>query len=384
MAAWRWRFVSHLSSPPFSQLWADPPSPGLASLHRRALLTWTHGPPTSALLVKKAGDAAAAAATRRLADWLSARGVAVYAERAVVATEFPDLLPFTPGPGGVGEGGRGRGNDAAPPTVPSPTPDFCVTLGGDGTVLRLASLFAGDEPLPPVVALAMGSLGFLTPFDAGAAEAVLASVLAAGHGGGEDSAVYCTLRTRKACVVVKADGSPASPPRLVLNECLLDRGASPAMVTFDLDVDGAPVTRVEADGVIVASPSGSTAYSLSAGGPMVAPSVPCTLVTPVAPHSLSFRPLVLPEAAVVRLSLPASSRAAARVSFDGRHPARLPRGGGVVVSTARCALPFITLGALDADWYEGLVGKLGWASPIRAADRSGKAGGRGGGGGRGR
>lgn len=147
----------------------------------------------------------------------------------------------------------------------------------------------------------------------------------------------------------------------------------------------APVTRVEADGVIVATPSGSTAYNLSSGGPLVAPSVPCTLVTPVAPHSLSFRPVVLPEAAEISLTLPASSRATARVSFDGRHPTRLPRGGAVRVTTAACALPFVTLGALDADWFEGLVGKLGWATAIRPEPRRGGGGGRAGGrGGRGR
>lgn len=141
---------------------------------------------------------------------------------------------------------------------------------------------------------------------------------------------------------------------------------------------GAPVTTVAADGVIVATPSGSTAYSLSAGGPLVAPSVPATLLTPVAPHSLSFRPLVLPELAELRLTLPLDARCGgARVTFDGRHATRLPPGGCVVVATARAALPCITHAALDLDWWEGLVSKLAWNAPIR---QPGGAGGEGEGG----
>ena len=97
-----------------------------------------------------------------------------------------------------------------------------------------------------------------------------------------------------------------------------------------------------ADGVIVATPSGSTAYSLSAGGPLVAPSVPATLLTPVAPHSLSFRPLVLPELAELRLTLPLDARCGgARVTFDGRHAMRLPPGGCVVIATARAAREYV-------------------------------------------
>ena len=133
-----------------------------------------------------------------------------------------------------------------------------------------------------------------------------------------------------------------------------------------------------ADGVIVATPSGSTAYSLSAGGPLVAPSVPATLLTPVAPHSLSFRPLVLPELAELRLTLPLDARCGgARVTFDGRHATRLPPGGCVVIATARAALPCITHAALDLDWWEGLVSKLAWNAPIRqpGGGRQGDGGG---------
>lgn len=455
----------------------------------------------------KQGDPRAALKAREVADFLTSRGLRVFAERAVVEgaaacaqggplPSFSDLLPFDPrGPASTSEEeeedgteeGHGGGDDdearqrrrveqdgaalaagttgaseASPPlwsprgtgsgagsgagrgaplpprggtrSLSSSGPslstavageddddggevDFCVTLGGDGTVLSLASLFDVDgAPLPPVLSLAMGTLGFLTPFDARQAVPALAALLNA-----NEAAVYCTLRTRKICSVLDARGRPVGPPRHVLNECLIDRGSSPAIIALEVAVDGekrgerervffqtffprktenksrtlfpfflplalssplkkkspvphetiqtqtgAPVTTVAADGVIVATPSGSTAYSLSAGGPLVAPSVPATLLTPVAPHSLSFRPLVLPELAELRLTLPLDARCGgARVTFDGRHAVRLPPGGCVVIATARAALPCITHAALDLDWWEGLVSKLAWNAPIR-------------------
>jgi NAD+ kinase len=121
------------------------------------------------------------------------------------------------------------------------------------------------------------------------------------------------------------------------------------MALLELFVDGRHVTSVAADGLAIATPSGSTAYSLSAGGPMVAPSVPCTIVTPVAPHSLSFRPIVVPETSVLEVHLPEGARAAAaRASFDGRHAARVRRGSSLVVRTCRFALPQVGCGGRGA------------------------------------
>lgn len=259
----------------------------------------------------------------------------VYVENAV-AREVPHARAYAPPP---------EGRAHAPP-APRPEIDLCVTLGGDGTVLHLASLFSDDRcPLPPVVSFAMGTLGFLTPFSAAEAPAVLSRLLARG---GAEEPVFCTLRTRRQCEV-RWRGA-AQWTHTVLNECLLDRGDSPAMVLLEVSVDGRRVTTVQADGLILAPPSGSTAYSMSAGGPMVAPSVPCTLVTPVAPHSLSFRPLIVPEHSVIEVHLPAASRAQARASFDGRHAMRLPRGASIVCRASRYALPVINRRSLDADW----------------------------------
>lgn len=128
----------------------------------------------------------------------------------------------------------------------------------------------------------------------------------------------------------------------VLNECLVDRGASPSLVCLECYIDGHHITSVQvcsrqecrlliwicmrgrqllkargmqADGLIIATPSGSTAYSMAAGGPMAAPSVPCSLLTPIAPHSLSFRPLVVPESSEIEIYLPHTARSMARSVF---------------------------------------------------------------------
>ena len=89
-------------------------------------------------------------------------------------------------------------------------------------------------------------------------------------------------------------------------------GSSPTALSLELSIDGEFVTRAEADGLIVATPTGSTAYSMAAGGAMVAPSVPCTLLTPLSPHSLSFRPLIVPESSEVVVSVAESARTHAR------------------------------------------------------------------------
>lgn len=109
---------------------------------------------------------------------------------------------------------------------------------------------------------------------------------------------------------------------------------------------------------------------------MVAPSVPCTILTPVAPHSLSFRPLVVPETSLIELHVPNSSRAHARASFDGRHTIRLRRNSTIVCRTSQYALPLINMHPLDEDWYEGITAKLRWNGSLRGAGFDGRPGGR--------
>lgn len=310
--------------------WKDPAA---LQLRQCAQILWEDETPKTALIIKAPGNAAATEALREIGLWLMSKGIVVYVEKAELTADFPEFVEF----------------DSQASDV-----DFCVTLGGDGTVLHLASLFQEDEPLPPVISFAMEGLGFLTPFDVRHFGSHLTRLLIANQ-----QTVGCTLRARKRCEVYTAGGRRLSVHH-ALNECIIDRGASATTITVELFVDGQYVTTITANGLIIATPTGSTAYCMTAGGPMVSPLVPCTVITPVAPFSLSFRPLVVPETSDIIFHIAEGSKSMARASFDGRHQTRLVRGSSVRLSTSHCPLPLINVGEFDADWYEGITQKLKW------------------------
>jgi NAD+ kinase len=197
--------------------------------------------------------------------------------------------------------------------------DLVVGLGGDGTMLR-AIQWLGELPndgllMPPVMAFALGSLGFLTPHPFENVEAKLERVLDSDS----ESPLYCTLRARLRCEVITPDGK-VRVVRRALNECLVARGGTSAFQKLDCYVDGQFVAQFQADGVIIATPSGSSAYSMAVGGSLVAPSVPCMLLTPIAPHMLTARPTVLPAGCELELRVPLDARSLPMVSFDGPPP----------------------------------------------------------------
>lgn len=150
-----------------------------------------------------------------------------------------------------------------------------------------------------------------------------------------------------------------------MNEVVVDRGAAMSPLEVEVWVDGRHVTNVQADSLILATPSGSTAYSMSSGGPIVSPSVPCLLITPVAPHSLSFRPIVVPDTSIVDIRVPDQARNCPRASFDAHGRVRLARGSFVRCYAAAFPLPTLSPHALDQDWYGGITEKLGWNHQIR-------------------
>lgn len=309
-------------------------------LRRRGLLQWEPGKPNKVLIIKKIHNQAATDSMQRMGTWLQGLGCIVVAEPSVAEHELPAFLPLE----------QGDHADI----------DLCITLGGDGTVLHLASLFDHDTPMPPVVSFSMGSLGFLTPFDIAEYRALLRRVLAT-----SESPLYCTLHTRMQCEVLRPGNK--TMVHTCLNEVVVDRGAFPAALMLELFIDGSYVTTVEADGLIIATPSGSTAYSMSVGGSLIAPSVPCSIISPIAPLSLSFRPVVVPESSVISVQLPPYARCkAARVSFDGKHCFMLRKGSRVRIQATRNPMPMVNLSAMDNDWYEGITQKLKWNMGGRA------------------
>ncbi|CAH1406588.1 unnamed protein product [Nezara viridula] len=244
-------------------------------------LTW-YKPPLTVLVIKKLRDVSVLQPFVQLVQWLiQEKRMVVFVEQSVMEdtllmnnSEFglikEKLMTFR------------DGKDDLTDKI-----DFIICLGGDGTLLYASLLF--QQSVPPVMAFHLGSLGFLTPFQFDNFEEQVTNVLE-GH-------AALTLRSRLRCIIVrKNEETSHKPPTnlLVLNEVVVDRGPSPYLSNIDLFLDGKHITSVQGDGLIVSTPTGSTAYAVAAGASMIHPSVPAIMVTPICPHSLSFRPIVVP------------------------------------------------------------------------------------------
>ncbi|KAK4971475.1 NAD(+) kinase [Elasticomyces elasticus] len=228
--------------------------------------------------------------------------------------------------------------------------DLVITLGGDGTVLFTSWLF--QRIVPPVLSFSLGSLGFLTNFDFEQYKHQLNKIM----------------------------GDTASDPQSnkiegetheVLNELVIDRGPSSYISSLDLYANDSLLTRISADGIILSTPTGSTAYSLSAGGSLVHPDIPAILLTPICPHTLSFRPMLLNDDMALKVSIPSTGRGGAFVSFDGKGRVELGRGDEVVVRASQ--YPFPTVMGQPLEWFDSISRTLRWNT--RAAEQKDWAGG---------
>ncbi len=147
----------------------------------------------------------------------------------------------------------------------------------------------------------------------------------------------------------------------VLNELVIDRGPSPYVSNLELYGDNELLTVVQADGCIISTPTGSTAYSLSAGGPLTHPSIPGMVLTPICPHTLSFRPMVLSDTLLLKVCVPRSSRSTAYASFDGKGRVELRRGDCVQVEAGRYPFPTVVgEGGTGGEWFESVRRSLRW------------------------
>ncbi|XP_061348058.1 NAD kinase 2, chloroplastic-like isoform X2 [Gastrolobium bilobum] len=176
--------------------------------------------------------------------------------------------------------------------------DFVACLGGDGVILHASNLFRGA--VPPVVSFNLGSLGFLTSHNFEDYKQDLRRVI---HGNSTQDGVSITLRMRLRCEIFRKGKAVPGKVFDILNEVVVDRGSNPYLSKIECYEHDRLITKVQGDGVIVATPTGSTAYSTAAGGSMVHPNVPCMLFTPICPHSLSFRPVILPDSAQLELKV---------------------------------------------------------------------------------
>ncbi|XP_055531070.1 NAD kinase-like isoform X5 [Wyeomyia smithii] len=318
-------------------------------------LTW-YKPPLAVLVIKKVRDSKVLQPFVELVEWLiKEKHMVVWVEGAILDdplltgdkrfTKIQDkLITF--------KDGRDDLTDKI---------DFIICLGGDGTLLYASLLF--QKSVPPVMAFHLGSLGFLTPFQFDNFQEQVTNVLE-GH-------AALTLRSRLRCIIVRKDKteqeiatfrSSQDPTTniLVLNEVVIDRGLSSYLSNIDLFLDGKHITSVQGDGLIVSTPTGSTAYSAAAGASMIHPSVPAILVTPICPHSLSFRPIVLPAGVELKIALSPDSRNSSWVSFDGRNRQELLHGDSLHVTTSIYPVPSICAQDQIADWFDSLAECLHW------------------------
>lgn len=276
-------------------------------------------------VVKKPWNDGALNATMEFIDYIHseypalnvivAEDVAQELEQAYVDKQIPKFDVFT---GTVGE-------------IVAKT-DLIVTLGGDGTTLRAVSAFLNGI-VPPVLSFAMGTLGFLLPFDFSTFKDTFRSVY--------ESRSKALHRTRLECHVVRRDRGLLPEQETLdsmvqkykeahykqhhpgtmlhaMNDVLLHRGLQPNLILLEIYIDSEFLTTTTADGIVFSSPTGSTAYSLSAGGAITHPLVPCILLTPVCPRSLLFRPLVLPSTSHIMIRLSETNRnGLIKLNIDG-------------------------------------------------------------------
>ncbi|KAI5840520.1 ATP-NAD kinase-like domain-containing protein [Morchella snyderi] len=307
------------------------------------------------MIVTKARDNQLVTLTRELAHWLmktprygASIGVNVYVDKKLKESKRFAAQTL------VEEDPRFKG------MLKYWTPDLCwsnpetfdlvLTLGGDGTVLFTSWLF--QRIVPPILSFSLGSLGFLTGFRFENYKEHLNKVLNEG--------MRVNMRMRFTCTVYREENGQMNEGDQfeVLNELVIDRGPSPYVSNLELYGDDDLLTVVQADGCIFSTPTGSTAYSLSAGGSLVHPDIPAVLLTPICPHTLSFRPMLLTDSILLRVSVPKGSRATAWCAFDGKGRIELKQGDHVTIAASQ--YPFPTVLSKGTEWIDSVSRTLRW------------------------
>ncbi len=283
-------------------------------------------------IVAKAGLDAATPVVTEVVEWLDARRITPVVERATA-----DLA------------GLSEVQALAADALPDAT-DLILVLGGDGTLLGMARQIARSESDPPILAINFGSLGFLTETTLPELTDALASVV--------EGRARVDRRSMLRSRVVRDEQTVTE--ELVLNDVVITKSALSGILDLSVTVGDQFVARFRADGVIVATPTGSTAYNLSAGGPIVHPLVEAVVLTPIAPHALTNRPIVLPAHPAIQVRPELDRRPTeAFVSFDGQAGHRLERGDAVTVESA--ARPLRVIRAAARPYFAVLREKLRWA-----------------------
>ncbi len=222
--------------------------------------------------------------------------------------------------------------------------DYIIVLGGDGTMLSAARLV--EERSVPIIGINMGGLGFLTEATVDDLYPSLEKVFA--------QQFYLDHRLRLQASITHQNGTTEKAS--ALNDIVISKGSVGRMIKVHMQLGEQFVTNLRGDGIIVSSPTGSTAYSLSAGGPILDPSLESLLVTPISPHTLTHRPLIVPGQ--VSLEIKLTSPDGAMASIDGQIDIAMECGDTITISTSPYRTRLIRFP--DRTYYDVLRSKLKW------------------------
>ena len=295
------------------------------------------------MLIKKVGIIANIAKekspeyTAALREWMLKRGLEVYLEEGIAAKI--GCLP-------------GVEKEKLRALV-----DLLVVFGGDGTILRTARLASKRDV--PIVGINLGGFGYLTEVNLSEMFAALELILAGNF----------QIEKRMMLDVEIQGGEEPFREGTVLNDVVINRGNLSRIVELETTVDGRYLTTFKADGLIIATPTGSTAYSLAAGGPIIFPELNSILINPICPHTLTNRPVILPESAVIRVTL-CTLEQGATVTLDGQVSFTVKYGDSVTIRKSRYITTLIS--SPHRGYLEILRTKLGWGGSQTGATRKGQ------------
>lgn len=275
-------------------------------------------------IVAKAASREAVHTAHELAEWLRRRGVEVALDEAIL---------------------RARASAPELPFRPDEAYDMVVVLGGDGTLLSVARALAGSVP---ILGVNLGNLGFLTEINRGELYPTMVQVLAG------------KFRTEKRSlfdVELRREGNGTPLQYRVLNDAVINKSALARIIQLTLTIDGHLVARFRADGLILSTPTGSTAYNLSAGGPILGALLGVAVLTPICPHALSLRPMVVPDTSRIEVTLE-TPREEVYLTLDGQEGTSMGYRDTVTITRSQASVKLIRVS--ERTFYDNLRGKLRW------------------------
>ncbi|MGE4578711.1 MAG: NAD(+)/NADH kinase [Desulfuromonadales bacterium] len=262
---------------------------------------------------------------REVSDWLAQRGIEVFFEEGLAAEM------------GEAQGYPGR-------SIPAMV-NLILVLGGDGTLISVARQ-VGDLKTP-ILGVNLGSLGFLTEVTLDELYPVLERVIQGDF----------TVSDRMMMdVVVLRQGQKVGRFR-VLNDVVINKGALARIIDMEASVDDVYLTTFKADGLIISTPTGSTAYNLAAGGPIMSPGLHCLVISPICPHMLTNRPIIVPDESIIRIEVKFQDE---DVVFTADGQVGMPLQGGDIVEVRRSKSSTLLVKSPSKDFFQVLRTKLKW------------------------